>query len=128
MYVDPPAPKPMQPGETPPAPSPGVALTPGAQTSTWVFNRDYEQLVRLWQEVVPALDAMAASLDKSYQMARSPDVWDAPVAERYVEDIAEWRKRLALYRQSVLTSISDQAADTPRWIPGEPAAPHAFMP
>jgi hypothetical protein len=43
-----------------------------------------------------------------------------------VEDLAEWRNRLGLYRQAVLTAISDQAADTPRWVPASAGAPHAF--
>ncbi|GAA3428630.1 hypothetical protein ACWDTT_05840 [Streptosporangium sandarakinum] len=125
MYVDPPAPQPMRQGETPPvSPTPGLP-TPGTATA-WEFNPDYQKLVTLWREVLPLLDTMATSLDKAYRMARSGDVWDAPVAERYVQDMTEWRNRLGLYRQAILTSISDQAADTPRWVPADVGAPHAF--
>jgi hypothetical protein len=124
MYVDPPAPKPLQPGESPPRSSTDVLSPEGARA--WEFNPEYQRLVTLWQEVLPMLDSLEVSLDKAHQLARSRDVWDAPVGERYVEDLSEWRKRLQLYRQSVLTAISDEAADTPRWIPSEAGAPHAF--
>lgn len=126
MYVDPPPPLPLQPGETPPQTGTGDLLALGGQNRAWEFNPDYQRLVTLWQQALPMLDELTKSLDKAHQMARSRDVWDAPVAERYVMDLAEWRKRLAAYRQAVLTSISDQAADTPRWIPSAAGAPHAF--
>jgi hypothetical protein len=126
MYVDPPAPTPPQPGETPPAPSGADLLTRGGQSTTWVFNPEYQKLVDLWLQVVPLMDQLTRSLDKPYEMARSKDVWDAPVAERYVQDLAEWRRRLGMYRQAVLTAISDQAADTPRWVPSRTGAPHVF--
>ncbi|MFI7532949.1 hypothetical protein [Streptosporangium sp. NPDC049376] len=125
MFVDPPAPQPLQPGETPPVSgSPGLP-TPDMAVS-WEFNPDYQRLVMMWRQVLSELDALTSSLDKAYQMARSKDVWDAPVSGRYVEEMAEWRTRLGLYRQAILTSISDQAADTPRWIPVNAGAPHAF--
>ncbi|WP_214413550.1 hypothetical protein [Sphaerisporangium fuscum] len=125
MYSDPPAPQPLQPGETPPASSTDP-FGAGGQASSWRFNPEYQKLVDLWQQVRPMLDGLTGSLDKAYQMARSRDVWDAPVAERYVQDMTEWRNRLVMYRQAVLTAISDQAADTPRWIPASSAAPHAY--
>ncbi|GAA1014948.1 hypothetical protein Aple_052610 [Acrocarpospora pleiomorpha] len=125
-YVDPPAPRPLQPGETPPAPSSADLLAPGGQATTWVFNPEYQRLVDLWFQVLPLMEQLTTSLDKPYQMARSTDVWDAPVAKRYVQDIGEWRNRLGLYRQAVLTAISDEAADTPRWVPSKAGAPHAY--
>ncbi|GAA2991056.1 MULTISPECIES: hypothetical protein [Streptosporangium] len=125
MFVDPPAPQPMQPGETPPVSS-GGGLPSSDTTTSWEFNPDYQRLVMMWRQVLPELDRLAASLDKAYRLARSRDVWDAPVSGRYVEDMTEWRTRLGLYRQAILTSISDQAADTPRWIPAGAGAPHAF--
>jgi hypothetical protein len=127
MFADPPAPQPLQPGETPPAQSAPDQLTPGGQATTWVFNPEYQKLVDLWLRVLPLLEGLTTSLDKAYQLSRSKDVWDAPVGERYVHDIGEWRNRLAMYRQAVLTSISDEAADTPRWIPSGAGAPHAFL-
>ncbi|MFF3666953.1 hypothetical protein [Microtetraspora malaysiensis] len=126
IYGDPPAPTPLQPGETPPAPSATDLLAPGGQHTTWVFNPEYQRLVDLWLQVLPLMEQLTGSLDKPHQMARSADVWDAPVAKRYVDDVTEWRNRLAMYRQAVLTAISDQAADTPRWIPGGVGAPRAF--
>ncbi|WP_157249904.1 hypothetical protein [Nonomuraea typhae] len=123
MYVDPPAPQPLQPGERPPATSTGAL---DGQPRAWEFNPEYQRLVTAWQSVMPLLESLTASLDKAYQLARSPQTWDAPVGSRYVEDLAEWRTRLALYRQAVLTSISDEAADTPRWVPSNAGAPHAF--
>jgi hypothetical protein len=125
-YVDPSAPVPMQPGEMPPTPSGTDLLSPGGQPTAWVFNPEYQRLVDLWLQVVPLMDRLTGSLDKPYEQARSRDVWDAPVAERYVHDLAEWRNRLGMYRQAVLTSISDEAADTPRWVPSGVGAPHAF--
>ncbi|GII75132.1 hypothetical protein Sru01_01140 [Sphaerisporangium rufum] len=125
MYADPPAPQPLQPGETPPAAT-ADPFSPGGQPSAWRFNPEYQKLVDLWQQVRPLLDGLTRSLDKAHQMARSRDVWDAPVAARHVEDITEWRNRLLTYRQAVLTAISDEAADTPRWIPASSAAPHAY--
>ncbi|WP_214106494.1 hypothetical protein [Acrocarpospora catenulata] len=125
-YVDPPAPRPLQPGERPPAPTGADLLEPGGQATTWVFNPEYQRLVDLWFAVLPLMEELTKSLDKPYQMARSTDVWDAPVAKRYVQDIGEWRNRLGLYRQAVLTAISDEAADTPRWVPSKAGAPHAY--
>ncbi|GAA2385618.1 hypothetical protein [Nonomuraea africana] len=124
MYVDPPAPQPRQPGEQPPVTTSGSPLD--GQPRVWEFNPDYQRLVTAWQTVLPMLETLTASLDKAYQLARSPQTWEAPVGTRYVEDLAEWRNRLALYRQAVLTAISDQAADTPRWVPAAAGAPHAF--
>jgi hypothetical protein len=126
MYADPPAPTPPQPGEVPPAPSEADLMRPGGQPTAWVFNPEYRRLVDLWMQVVPLLDELTHTLDRSFEQARSKDVWDAPIAARYARDMAEWRNRLAMYRQSVLTAISDQAADTPRWVPGGAGAPHAF--
>lgn len=126
MYVDPPAPLPLQQGETPPPPSTTDMLKPGGQPTSWVFNPEYQDLVDLWFKVLPMMEQLTSSLDKPFQMARSTDVWDAPVAKRYVEDVAEWRKRLGLYRQTVLTAISDLAADTPRWIPSRSGVPHVL--
>ncbi|MFI9430729.1 MULTISPECIES: hypothetical protein [Streptosporangium] len=125
MFVDPPAPQPLQPGETPPA-SGSLGLPSPDRATSWEFNPDYQRLVTMWRQVLPALDDLAASLDRAYQLARSRDVWDAPVSGRYVKEMAEWRTRLGLYRQAILTSISDQAADTPRWVPANAGAPHAF--
>ncbi|MEU0518796.1 hypothetical protein [Streptosporangium sp. NPDC006007] len=125
MFVDPPAPQPLRPGETPPASAAPGPLSADAVTS-WEFNPEYQRLVMMWRQVLPALDTLTATLDKAYRLARSRDVWDAPVSGRYVEDMTEWRTRLGLYRQAVLTSISDQAADTPRWVPVNAGAPHAF--
>ncbi|GIH74762.1 hypothetical protein [Planobispora longispora] len=127
MYADPPAPQPLQPGETPPAPdSAGSALLGPGAAVTWEFNPEYQRLVTLWGQVLPLMETLTTSLDKAYQMAKSRDVWDAPVGERYVRDLVEWRARLGQYRQAILTSISDQAADTPRWVPVNAGAPHAF--
>ncbi|MEV7005955.1 hypothetical protein [Streptosporangium sp. NPDC051022] len=125
MFVDPPAPQPLQPGETPPASGTPGFPSPDAAVS-WEFNPDYQKLVMMWRQVLPTLDRLTSSLDKAYELARSKDVWDAPVSGRYVEEMAQWRTRLGLYRQAILTSISDQAADTPRWIPVNAGAPHAF--
>ncbi|SDG54104.1 hypothetical protein SAMN05421505_10589 [Sinosporangium album] len=123
MYVDPPAPLPRQPGEEPP----GIRPNSGATgPRNWQFNPEYQKLVVLWFQVMPLLDTLAASLDKATQAAKSSDTWDAPVGERYVNDMAEWRNKLLRYRQSVLTAISDEAADTPRWVPREVSSPHAF--
>lgn len=127
MFVDPPAPKPMLPGETPPRQSPAEQLTPGGQTTTWVFNPEYQKLVELWNQVHPLLESLTTSVANVQKKAANPQVWDAPVVKRYLRDIAEWRKRVDLYRQSVLTAISDEAADTPRWIPSGADAPHAFL-
>ncbi|WP_049561033.1 hypothetical protein [Nonomuraea sp. SBT364] len=124
MYVDPPAPRPRQPGEMPPKAGGGGPLD--GQPRAWEFNPEYQRLVTAWQNVMPLLEGMSTALDKAYQLARSPQTWDAPVGGRYVEDMGQWRSRLALYRQAVLTSISDEAADTPRWIPSPIGAPHAF--
>ncbi|MFE3453237.1 hypothetical protein ACFXJ8_30365 [Nonomuraea sp. NPDC059194] len=124
MYVDPPAPQPRQPGEQPPATASASPLD--GHPRAWEFNPDYQRLVTAWQTVLPLLETLTTALDKAYQLARSPQTWEAPVGGRYVEDLAEWRNRLALYRQSVLTAISDQAADTPRWVPAPVGAPHAF--
>ena len=124
MYVDPPAPQPRQPGENPPLNGNGNPLE--AQPRAWEFNPEYQRLVTAWQTVLPLLESLTTALDKAYQLARSPQTWDAPVGTRYVEDIGAWRSRLALYRQAVLTSISEEAADTPRWVPSAIGAPHAF--
>ncbi|MEU8247526.1 hypothetical protein [Nonomuraea sp. NPDC048916] len=124
MYVDPPAPQPMRPGERPPVTAGADPLSP--QPRAWEFNPEYQRLVNAWQSALPLLESLTTALDKAYRLARSPQTWDAPVGGRYVEDIGEWRSRLALYRQAVLTSISDEAADTPRWIPSAAGAPHAF--
>ncbi|MBB2909925.1 hypothetical protein FHS43_001171 [Streptosporangium becharense] len=125
MFADPPAPQPLQPGETPP--SSATAGIPSPDTATaWEFNPDYQRLVMAWRQVLPELDRLTGSLDRAYHLAKSKDVWDAPVSGRYVEDMGEWRTRLSLYRQAILTSISDQAADTPRWVPTNAGAPHAF--
>ncbi|MER7502282.1 hypothetical protein [Nonomuraea pusilla] len=123
MFTDPPAPEPLKPGEGPPAKATGPL---DGQPRAWEFNPDYQKLVVAWQTVVPLLEQLRTSLDKAYQLGKSPQTWDAPVGERYVEDIREWRSRLALYRHAVLTAISDQAVDTPRWIPSSVGAPHAF--
>ncbi|WP_343953071.1 hypothetical protein [Nonomuraea longicatena] len=123
MYVDPPAPQPRQPGETPPSTGSGAL---DGQPRAWEFNPEYQRLVSAWQAVLPLLDTLTTSLDKGYQMGKDARTWDAPVGARYVGEIAEWRTRLGLYRQAVLTSISDVAADTPRWIPRATGAPHAF--
>ncbi|RCG30897.1 hypothetical protein DQ384_13095 [Sphaerisporangium album] len=126
MYSDPPAPKPLQPGEMPPVSASPDPFSPDGQATSWRFNPEYQKLVDLWQQAQPLLEGLTGSLDKAYQMARSRDVWDAPVAERYVQDMGEWRTRLGMYRQAVLTAISDQAADTPRWVPVSSSAPHAY--
>jgi hypothetical protein len=127
LLVDPPAPQPPRPGETPPAQSLPDQLAPGGQATTWVFNPDYQKLVDLWHKVLPLLEDLTTSLDRPLRLSQSKDVWDAPVGERYVRDLDEWRGRLAMYRQAVLTSISDEAADTPRWVPSGADAPHAFL-
>ncbi|MET8139333.1 hypothetical protein ABZU32_03370 [Sphaerisporangium sp. NPDC005288] len=124
MYADPPAPQPLQPGESPPGSA--DPFSPDGQATSWRFNPEYQKLIDLWQQVMPMLEQLTTSLDKAQQMARSRDVWDAPVAERYVQDMSEWRNRLSMYRQSVLSAISDQAADTPRWVPVAAGAPHAY--
>jgi hypothetical protein len=125
MNVDPPAPQPLQPGEIPPSYN-SDPLSPDGQATNWRFNPEYQKLVDLWQQAQPLLEGLTGSQDRAYQMARSRDVWDAPVGERYVQDMTEWRSRLGMYRQAVLTAISDQAADTPRWIPVASGAPHAY--
>ncbi|GAA3218200.1 MULTISPECIES: hypothetical protein [Nonomuraea] len=124
MYVDPPAPKPRDPNETPPVSASGALDDP---QRAWEFNPDYQRLVVAWNTVLPQLEALRTALDKAYGLAKSPQTWDAPVGERYVQDIREWRNRLAVYRHNVLTTISDEAADTPRWIPTTANAPHAFQ-
>ncbi|MFI7640006.1 hypothetical protein [Nonomuraea sp. NPDC049400] len=124
MYVDPPAPKPRDPKETPPVSASGALDDP---QRAWEFNPDYQRLVVAWNTVLPQLEALRTALDKAYGLAKSPQTWDAPVGERYVQDIREWRTRLALYRHNVLTAISDEAADTPRWIQTTANAPHAFQ-
>jgi hypothetical protein len=124
MYADPTPPQPRQPGELPPVSPSASPLDP--QQTAWEFNPEYQKLVSAWQAAMPLLEALSTLLDKSYQRARSPQTWDAPVGARYVEDLGEWRTRLGLYRQAVLTAISDKAADTPRWIPSPAGAPHAF--
>ncbi|WP_062335810.1 MULTISPECIES: hypothetical protein [Herbidospora] len=125
-YLDPPAPRPLQPGETPPAANGNDLLIPGGQATTWVFNPEYQRLVDLWFQVMPLMEKISTLLDRPYTLARSTDTWNADVAKRYVQQISEWRTRLGLYRQAVLTSISDEAADTPRWVPSKAGAPHAY--
>lgn len=114
MYVDPPPPKPYDPDEvrrvdvaTPSMGSPALLRS----------NPDYERLVAAWEAVMPHLESLKIVLDKAYTRAMSPQTWDAPVGKRYVEDIRAWRERLLAYRHAVLTAISDEAADTPRWKP-----------
>ncbi|MGW6497312.1 hypothetical protein [Nonomuraea angiospora] len=124
MYVDPPAPRPRERDETPPAAPSGPLDSP---QRAWEFNPDYQRLVLAWNTVLPKLETLRTALDKAYSLAKSPQTWDAPVGERYVQDIREWRTRLAVYRHSVLSAISDEAADTPRWIPTTANAPHAFQ-
>ncbi|MEO3791054.1 hypothetical protein ABGB14_12605 [Nonomuraea sp. B10E15] len=124
MYVDPPAPKARQRDETPPISSTGPLDNP---QRAWEFNPDYQRLVVAWNTVLPQLEALRTVLDKAYALAKSPQTWDAPVGERYVKDIREWRTRLSVYRHAVLTAISDEAADTPRWIQTTASAPHAFQ-
>lgn len=123
MYGDPPAPRAREVGEQPPI-APGGPLD--APQRAWQFNPDYQRLVEAWNAVMPHLDTLSTALDKAYSRAKSPQTWDAPVGERYVEDIREWRNRLERYRHSVLTAISDEAADTPRWVQTTANAPHAF--
>ncbi|GAB1820679.1 hypothetical protein [Herbidospora sp. RD11066] len=125
-YADPPAPRPMQLGETPPAASGNDLLVPGGQATTWVFNPEYQRLVKLWDTVIRDMEHISTLLDRPYTMARSTDTWKADVAERYIQKISEWRTRIGLYRQAVLTAISDEAADTPRWVPSNSGAPHAY--
>ncbi|WP_066373607.1 hypothetical protein [Herbidospora mongoliensis] len=125
-YADPPAPRRLQPGETPPAASGNALLVPGGQATAWVFNPEYERLVTLWDSVMPEMRKISELLEQPYTMARSTDTWNAAVAQRYIEKISEWRTRLGLYRQAVLTAISDEAADTPRWVPSTSGAPHAY--
>jgi hypothetical protein len=114
----------MGPRERPPETIAGALEN---QPRAWEFNPDYERLVVAWNTVMPQLETLKTVLDKAYNLARSPQTWDAPVGERYVQDIREWRNRLAAYRHAVLTAISDEAADTPRWIPTTANAPHAFQ-
>ncbi|MEV4801239.1 hypothetical protein AB0K18_14635 [Nonomuraea sp. NPDC049421] len=123
MYVDPPAPRAKGRSEAPPITSTGPLEDP---QRAWRFNPDYERLVTAWETVKPQLDDLRTVLDKAFALAKSPQTWDAPVGERYLEDIREWRNRLALYRHAVLTSISDEAADTPRWVQTTANAPHAY--
>ncbi|MFG2073669.1 hypothetical protein SAMN05421874_105221 [Nonomuraea maritima] len=123
MYVDPPAPRAREMGEQPPIAPAGPLDAP---QRAWQFNPDYQRLVEAWNAVMPHLDTLSTALDKAYSRAKSPQTWDAPVGERYVEDIREWRNRLDRYRHSVLTAISDEAADTPRWVQTAANAPHAF--
>lgn len=127
MFDDPPAPKPLQPGEKPPTQSAAESLTPGGQTTTWVFNPEYQKLVDLWQQVVKLLDELVALLDQPLQMAKSTDVWDAPVAKGYIEKMTAWRGNLVKYRKAVLSEISSRAAATPRWVAKELVSPKAFM-
>ncbi|WP_061296839.1 hypothetical protein [Herbidospora cretacea] len=125
-YADPPAPRALQLGETPPAASGNTLLIPDGQPTAWVFNPEYQRLVDLWKQVMPEMERITKLLEQPYTMARSAETWDAPVAKRYVEQISEWRTRIGLYRQAVLTAISDEAADTPRWVPSNAGAPHAY--
>jgi hypothetical protein len=127
LLVDPPAPQPLRPGETPPAQSLPDQLAPGGQATTWVFNPEYQKLVDLWHKALPLLEDLTTSLDRPLRLSRSKDVWDAAVGDRRAHDIAQWRGQLATYRHAVLTAISDEAADTPRWVPSGSDAPHAFL-
>ncbi|TMR21786.1 hypothetical protein ETD86_14070 [Nonomuraea turkmeniaca] len=125
MYVDPPAPKafnPYDPKDRPPSATAGAL---DDTTATWRFNPDYDRLVEAWNTVMPQLEQLRTALDKAYNRARSPQTWDAPVGERYVQEIREWRTKLAVYRHAVLTAISDRAADTPRWLPTTASIPRA---
>ncbi|MGP3954542.1 hypothetical protein ACTWPT_00990 [Nonomuraea sp. 3N208] len=120
MYVDPPAPEAWTDSSRPPQETAAaLAPPPGADR----FNPEYERLVEAWNAVMPQLEALRTALDKAYSLARSPQTWDAPVGERYIQDIREWRTRLAVYRHAVLTAISDRAADTPRWLPASAVTP-----
>ncbi|MDF5752541.1 hypothetical protein [Spongiactinospora sp. TRM90649] len=125
MFDDPPAPQPLQQGEAPPQGT-GDPLGLDGQPRAWQFNPEYQKLVTLWQQVMPMMESLTGVLKEAERLAQSRDVWDAPVGQRYVEDIGEWQKRLGMYRQSMLGAISDQAADTPRWVPVDAGAPHAF--
>ncbi|RJL24500.1 hypothetical protein D5H75_29735 [Bailinhaonella thermotolerans] len=118
----------MQPGETPPAASATDHLVPGGGGPQWVFNPEYQRLVELWNDVLPMLEELTKVLDKPYAKARSRDVWDAPVADRHVQDMGEWRKRLEAYRSAVLAAISEKAAETPRWIPAGRSAVPSLLP
>jgi len=126
MFMDPPRPQPLMPGETPPRQSPADQLTPDGQSTRWVFNPEYQKLVELWDQVFPLLQSLTTAVAGIQKKAADPQVWQAPVVKQYLRQIAEWRKRVDLYRQAVLTAISDEAADTPRWIPSGADAPHAF--
>ncbi|MFJ2031236.1 hypothetical protein [Streptosporangium sp. NPDC087985] len=125
MFVDPPAPQPLQQGEMPPTPA-STALPSPDRATAWEFNPDYQRLVTTWQQVLPMLDALAASMEKAYARATDREVWDAPVSGRYVEEMAQWRTGLRLYRQAILTSINEQEQRTERWVPVNAGAPHAF--
>ncbi|MEV0618070.1 hypothetical protein AB0I81_32425 [Nonomuraea sp. NPDC050404] len=112
MYVDPQPPRARERNEAPPQPPGGLE----AGQPPYMFNPEYQKLIDAWDSVKPQLETLSAALDKAYLLARSPQTWDAPVGERYVETIREWRRRLAAYRNSVLTEISDTALETPRWV------------
>ena len=121
MFVDPKPPEEQHIDEKPPPSPPGEALDiPRA----WTFNPDYVRLIEAWKSVMPHLEILREALDKAYDLARSPQTWDAPVGERHVEEIREWRTRLASYRHAVLTAISDEEVDTPRWVQTSAHAPH----
>jgi hypothetical protein len=123
MYGDPPAPMPRAKDETVPT----ATQSPFDSTPVvYVFNPAYERLVMVWQSVLPALDKLNAALDKSYNLATSPQTWDAPVGKRYVQDISEWRSQMILYRHAILTTISDEARGTPRWIPSKEGSPSVY--
>lgn len=122
MYADPPAPKDKGVDETPPR-TPGKALD---DPHAWLFNPEYKRLLAAWEAAKSELDTLSTVLDRAYSLAMSPQTWEAPVGERYVEDIREWRKRLIAYRLSVLSAISNEAADTPRWVHTAAHAPHAY--
>lgn len=127
MSVDPPAPQPLRQGETPPVPA-STGLPSSDRATAWEFNPEYQRLVTTWQQVLPMLDALALRLDEAYKQATRTEVWDAPVSKRYVEEMAQWRAGLRLYRQAILTSISREAEEgrTQRWVPVNAGAPHAF--
>ncbi|WP_188190617.1 hypothetical protein [Nonomuraea sp. SYSU D8015] len=118
MYADPDPPKPRPTKDTIAEERPdGHSAGPlDDMPTSYRFNPEYGELIDAWDAVKPQLDRLRTVLDKAYGMAVSPQTWDAPVGERYVQDIREWRNRLIAYRHSVLTTISDAAADTPRWI------------
>ncbi|WP_283137264.1 hypothetical protein [Rhizohabitans arisaemae] len=125
-YDDPPAPTYPSRGAGPESggmPAPGLLdrHTPGGAAPSWVFNPEYEKLIILWRQVEKLLDELTPILDPVLTMARSKDVWDAPVAERYVQDLTRWRQDLIAYRATILGAISRLAGSeaVPKWIPAK---------